>query len=171
MVFSPSPLETFYPRSLNQDDRSSRAPQRYPRATITTRCHAWRNIKLMAEHLRPLFGQFPSPTVQWLRASVQRLELFRVRDHGNGRGLPSRRLGVELLLSYQSLRRQVYSTLRGTLHRPDYSNLQIVQKKTSTVGYSQVFIRNGDIWPILGSLWIKALRWPAMGSNIAFEIW
>lgn len=29
----------------------------------------------------------------------------------------------------------------------------------------------GDIGPILGALGIKALRWPGMGSNIAFEVW
>lgn len=51
------------------------------------------------------------------------------------------------------------------------SRLQAVQKGTSMVDYTHIFIHDGDIGPILGSVGIKALRWPAMGSNIAFEVW
>lgn len=51
------------------------------------------------------------------------------------------------------------------------SRLQAVQKGTATADYSHIFIHDGDIGPILGSLGIKMLRWPAMGSNIAFEVW
>jgi acid phosphatase len=46
----------------------------------------------------------------------------------------------------------------------------IIDGKTSTV-YSHVFVHDGDIGPVLGALGISQLRWPAMGSNIAFEIW
>ena len=46
----------------------------------------------------------------------------------------------------------------------------IIDGKTSTV-YSHVFVHDGDIGPVLGALGINQLRWPAMGSNIAFEIW
>lgn len=51
------------------------------------------------------------------------------------------------------------------------ARFQAVQNGTSSVDYSHIFVHDGDIGPILGSLGIKALRWPAMASNIAFEIW
>ncbi|KAJ5794102.1 hypothetical protein N7457_000701 [Penicillium paradoxum] len=51
------------------------------------------------------------------------------------------------------------------------SRLQAVQDGSSTIDYSHIFIHDGDIGPILGSLGIEALRWPAMASNIAFEVW
>ncbi|KAL4925227.1 histidine phosphatase family protein [Aspergillus undulatus] len=37
--------------------------------------------------------------------------------------------------------------------------------------YNHVFAHDGDIAPLLGALGIRALRWPGMGSNVAFEIW
>lgn len=43
--------------------------------------------------------------------------------------------------------------------------------KVGDLKYSHIFIHDGDIGPVLGALGINALRWPAMGSNIAFEIW
>jgi len=46
----------------------------------------------------------------------------------------------------------------------------IIDGRISTV-YSHVFVHDGDIGPVLGALGINQLRWPAMGSNIAFEIW
>lgn len=39
------------------------------------------------------------------------------------------------------------------------------------VVYRHVFAHDGDIAPLLGALGIKALRWPGMGSNVAFEFW
>ncbi|KAJ5157726.1 uncharacterized protein N7482_008826 [Penicillium canariense] len=51
------------------------------------------------------------------------------------------------------------------------AHLQAVQDESSSLDYSHTFIHDGDIGPILGSLGINALRWPAMGSNIAFEVW
>lgn len=51
------------------------------------------------------------------------------------------------------------------------SHLQDVMDGTSSRDYSHIFIHDGDIGPVLGALGIKALRWPAMGSNIAFEVW
>ncbi|KAJ5591950.1 uncharacterized protein N7459_002319 [Penicillium hispanicum] len=51
------------------------------------------------------------------------------------------------------------------------ARLEAVQNGTSSLDYSHIFIHDGDLGPILGSLGINALRWPAMGSNIAFEIW
>ena len=46
----------------------------------------------------------------------------------------------------------------------------VANGKSSTV-YSHVFIHDNDMGPVLGALGINQLRWPAMGSNIAFEIW
>lgn len=51
------------------------------------------------------------------------------------------------------------------------SRLEAVQQGKSNLVYSHIFIHDGDIGPVLGALGITALRWPAMGSNIAFEIW
>ncbi|RAL08898.1 histidine phosphatase family protein [Aspergillus homomorphus CBS 101889] len=50
-------------------------------------------------------------------------------------------------------------------------HLEAVAENTSTLVYSHNFVHDGDLGPILGALGIKALRWPGMGSNIAFEIW
>ncbi|PYI09126.1 histidine acid phosphatase [Aspergillus sclerotiicarbonarius CBS 121057] len=50
-------------------------------------------------------------------------------------------------------------------------HLEAVQQGTSELVYSHNFVHDGDLGPILGALGIKALRWPGMGSNIAFEIW
>lgn len=47
---------------------------------------------------------------------------------------------------------------------------EVAAKKTSTV-YSHTFIHDNDLGPVLGALGINQLRWPAMASNIAFEIW
>jgi hypothetical protein len=46
----------------------------------------------------------------------------------------------------------------------------VADGKSSTV-YSHVFIHDNDLGPVPGTLGINQLRWPAMGSNIAFEIW
>lgn len=51
------------------------------------------------------------------------------------------------------------------------TRLQAVQNGDSSIDYSHIFIHDGDIGPVLGALGINALRWPAMASNIAFEIW
>jgi hypothetical protein len=41
----------------------------------------------------------------------------------------------------------------------------------SSLVYSHNFVHDGDIGPVLGALGVQALRWPGMGSNIAFEVW
>lgn len=51
------------------------------------------------------------------------------------------------------------------------ARLKAVRDGTSSLDYAHIFIHDGDIGPILGSLGIDILRWPAMASNIAFEIW
>ncbi|GKZ92219.1 hypothetical protein AnigIFM59636_004937 [Aspergillus niger] len=50
-------------------------------------------------------------------------------------------------------------------------HLEAVQQGASELVYSHSFVHDGDLGPILGALGIKALRWPGMGSNIAFEVW
>ncbi|UKZ69860.1 uncharacterized protein TrAtP1_010865 [Trichoderma atroviride] len=49
--------------------------------------------------------------------------------------------------------------------------LQAVSGKTQKYVYAHTFIHDGDIGPILGALGIDQLRWPAMASNIAIEVW
>ncbi|KAJ5085211.1 Histidine phosphatase superfamily clade-2 [Penicillium argentinense] len=51
------------------------------------------------------------------------------------------------------------------------ARLKAVQEGKSSLDYSHIFIHDGDLGPILGSLGINALRWPGMASNIAFEVW
>lgn len=46
-----------------------------------------------------------------------------------------------------------------------------VQAGKNTVKYEHDFVHDGDIGPIAGALGIQSLRWPGMGSNIAFELW
>jgi 2-phosphoxylose phosphatase len=36
---------------------------------------------------------------------------------------------------------------------------------------SHTFAHDNDMGPLLGALGIQSLRWPAMGSNIAMELW
>ena len=36
---------------------------------------------------------------------------------------------------------------------------------------SHTFAHDGDMGPVLGALGIQSLRWPAMGSNLAMELW
>ncbi|KAL4895303.1 histidine phosphatase superfamily [Aspergillus ambiguus] len=61
--------------------------------------------------------------------------------------------------------------VEGLFIREIVRQLEAVQHGTSSVVYSHNFVHDGDIGPILGALGIKALRWPGMGSNIAFEVW
>lgn len=49
--------------------------------------------------------------------------------------------------------------------------LQAVGNGTQSLLFSHNFVHDGDIGPVLGALGIKTIRWPAMGSNIAFEVW
>ena len=49
--------------------------------------------------------------------------------------------------------------------------LEAIEGGQSSLVYSHNFIHDGDMGPILGALGIKALRWPGMGSNVAFEVW
>ncbi|KAL4922069.1 histidine phosphatase superfamily [Aspergillus aurantiobrunneus] len=48
---------------------------------------------------------------------------------------------------------------------------EAVRDGRQEVVYSHVFAHDGDIAPMLGALGIRALRWPGMAANIAFEIW
>ncbi|KAL2867797.1 histidine phosphatase family protein [Aspergillus lucknowensis] len=48
---------------------------------------------------------------------------------------------------------------------------EAVRERRSDIVYSHNFVHDGDIAPLLGALGIRALRWPGMAANIAFEIW
>ncbi|KAI9375060.1 histidine phosphatase superfamily [Aspergillus egyptiacus] len=50
-------------------------------------------------------------------------------------------------------------------------NFEAVQQGRSPVVYRHTFAHDGDVAPMLGALGIRALRWPGMGANVAFEIW
>ncbi|KXL48254.1 hypothetical protein M433DRAFT_75919 [Acidomyces richmondensis BFW] len=62
-------------------------------------------------------------------------------------------------------------TVEGLFIGEIISGFRAVQNGSSAIKYRHDFIHDGDIGPIAGALGISALRWPAMGSNIAFEIW
>lgn len=49
--------------------------------------------------------------------------------------------------------------------------LQDVADGKSSLTYIHHFMHDGDIAPLAGSLGIRSLRWPGMGSNIAIELW
>uniref|UniRef100_A0A093VIE2 Counting factor 60 n=1 Tax=Talaromyces marneffei PM1 TaxID=1077442 RepID=A0A093VIE2_TALMA len=51
------------------------------------------------------------------------------------------------------------------------AHLQAVLDGKSSLDYTHIFVHDGDIGPVLGALGIDALRWPAIASNIAFEVW
>jgi acid phosphatase len=51
------------------------------------------------------------------------------------------------------------------------NRLQAVLDNKQQYVYAHTFVHDGDVGPILGALGIKALRWPAMASNIAIELW
>lgn len=50
-------------------------------------------------------------------------------------------------------------------------HFEAVLNGTSGTAYRHIFVHDGDIGLVAGALGIKALRWPGMASNIAFEIW
>ncbi|KIY42898.1 histidine acid phosphatase [Fistulina hepatica ATCC 64428] len=51
------------------------------------------------------------------------------------------------------------------------ARFEAVANGTSDLKFSHTFAHDGDVGPVLGALGINELRWPGMGSNIAFEIW
>ncbi|KAF9081198.1 hypothetical protein BGX29_004691, partial [Mortierella sp. GBA35] len=49
--------------------------------------------------------------------------------------------------------------------------LQAVLDGKQEYVYAHTFLHDNDLGPILGAFGIDIMRWPAMGSNIAIEIW
>jgi 2-phosphoxylose phosphatase len=41
----------------------------------------------------------------------------------------------------------------------------------SPLKLSHTFAHDGDMGPVLGALGIQSLRWPALGSSLAMELW
>ena len=62
-------------------------------------------------------------------------------------------------------------TIEGLFIASVLDGFATVQNGNNTVKYVHDFLHDGDVGPICGALGITALRWPAMGSNLAFEIW
>lgn len=69
-------------------------------------------------------------------------------------------------------RAQTYiQTVEGPFIGEILTNFRQVESGKSKIKYQHDFIHDGDIGPICGALGISSLRWPGMGSNIAFELW
>jgi hypothetical protein len=49
--------------------------------------------------------------------------------------------------------------------------LEATSLETLGRAYTHNFVHDGDLGPVLGAMGIQQLRWPGMGSNIAFEVW
>ncbi|KAF2152188.1 putative histidine acid phosphatase [Myriangium duriaei CBS 260.36] len=63
-------------------------------------------------------------------------------------------------------------TVEGPFVGELLASFQAVSKRKSDAKtYVHDFLHDGDIGPIAGALGIVGLRWPGMGSNIAFEVW
>ena len=62
-------------------------------------------------------------------------------------------------------------TVEGLFIGEIVRGLQSVQDGTNTYKYVHDFVHDGDIGPICGALGITSLRWPAMASNLALELW
>jgi 2-phosphoxylose phosphatase len=62
-------------------------------------------------------------------------------------------------------------TVEGLFIGEIIRGIKALQNGTTKAKYVHDFVHDGDIGPIAGALGITALRWPGMGSNIAFEIW
>ncbi|KAH8649852.1 histidine phosphatase superfamily [Xylariales sp. PMI_506] len=63
-------------------------------------------------------------------------------------------------------------TVEGVFIGEFLSHFQdLLNGNQSSVKYRHYFVHDNDLGPFLGALGIKQLRWPGMGSNIAFEVW
>ncbi|KAJ5106073.1 hypothetical protein NUU61_003420 [Penicillium alfredii] len=66
---------------------------------------------------------------------------------------------------------QYIQLTEGLFLREIVKRLGAVAQGTLSRVYTHNFIHDGDLGPVLGALDIQQLRWPGMGSNIAFELW
>lgn len=65
-----------------------------------------------------------------------------------------------------------YITLTEGLFLQEIAHrLKLVSEDALPRVYTHNFVHDGDLGPTLGALGIQQLRWPGMGSNIAFEVW
>ncbi|RDW68735.1 uncharacterized protein DSM5745_08495 [Aspergillus mulundensis] len=67
--------------------------------------------------------------------------------------------------------REYIQVIEGLFISELVRKFEAVQKGETGVVYSHTFAHDGDIAPLLGAMGIRALRWPGMGSNVAFEVW
>ncbi|KAL4967056.1 histidine phosphatase family protein [Aspergillus stella-maris] len=63
------------------------------------------------------------------------------------------------------------TVIEGMFIRELVRKFEAVRDGKEEAVYNHVFAHDGDIAPLLGALGIRALRWPGMASNVAFEIW
>ena len=75
------------------------------------------------------------------------------------------------MLPFDANATEYIQTVEGNFIGEILRNFDTVRNGTSTVKYMHDFLHDNDIGPIAGALGITALRWPGMGSNIAFELW
>ncbi|PKI82516.1 hypothetical protein MVES1_004014 [Malassezia vespertilionis] len=59
----------------------------------------------------------------------------------------------------------------GLLIQDMVTHLTEIANGKSALRYLHMFMHDGDIAPLAGSLGIETLRWPGMASNIAIELW
>ncbi|KAJ5626305.1 histidine acid phosphatase [Penicillium lagena] len=66
---------------------------------------------------------------------------------------------------------QYIQLVEGLFLREIVGRLEATAQGSLDRVYTHNFVHDGDLGPILGALGIEQLRWPGMGSNIAFEVW
>lgn len=66
---------------------------------------------------------------------------------------------------------QYIQFVKGPFLQEIVTRLEAVTQGTLKRVYTHHFVHDGDMGPVLGALGIQQLRWPGMGSNIAFEVW
>lgn len=59
----------------------------------------------------------------------------------------------------------------GLLIRDLIAQVQQIASPKSELQYAHLFLHDGDLGPLAGSLGIQTLRWPGMASNLAVEVW
>ena len=62
-------------------------------------------------------------------------------------------------------------TVEGLFVGEIITRLEQVRNGTQSIDYAHVFVHDNDVGPILGALGTNVMRWPALGSNVAFEVW
>lgn len=67
--------------------------------------------------------------------------------------------------------KQYIALTEGLFLQEIANRLKLISQDALSRVYTHNFVHDGDLGPALGALGIQQLRWPGMGSNIAFEVW